>query len=347
MYFRLVAHFHDGRTKVYPPDPPGYFSVGESPYGIPSGYYAVYFFTEQHRPMPHHNQAIQINFQSEVTRASQSQLSLHQAGTRSGERPLLGSGSTVQPPLNSPAAVPPARALAASAPTPPDSGSEESVDTVEDAGLEFRKYTYAMDLEDRQQEFIKNSAYVTEVGEVFALNRIMRRELMELQRVIVLNSQQAHKEVAQVKGTVHDLLQIQREVLANAAENISRPAPTPPDYVGLGHAALATIREIGVALVQRSESRPSARPSERTADSPQLPAVSAPSNEAPSVPSGPGPDVLDKMVSKLRTTTDYDIALAMSSPSQWKAFLEGLLSKGKEESTKPPEPTKGDEKTGS
>ena len=63
------------------------------------------------------------------------------------------------------------------------------------------------------------------------------------------------------------------------------------------------------------------------------------------MPSGPGPDVLDKMVSKLRTTTDYDIALAMSSPSQWKAFLEGLLSKGKEENAKPLEPTKSDEKT--
>ena len=44
---------------------------------------------------------------------------------------------------------------------------------------------HAMDLEERHQEFIKNSTYVTEVGELFALNRIMRRELVEMQRLIV------------------------------------------------------------------------------------------------------------------------------------------------------------------
>ena len=36
--------------------------------------------------------------------------------------------------------------------------------------LEFQRHMHAMDLEERQQEFIKNSTYVTEVGELFTLN---------------------------------------------------------------------------------------------------------------------------------------------------------------------------------
>lgn len=359
-YFRMVAHLHDERTRVYPADPKSYFSVGESPYGIPSGYYTLCFFTEQRRPIQHHNQAIHINPHSEIHRAGSSQLSLHHGGSRSNDRPSLGAGATSQPALNasvsSGAAENPRKTLSATTPIPTDADLDQPVESVEDTDLEFRKYTYAMDLEDRQQEFIKNSTYVTEVGEVFALNRIMRRELMELQRVIVANAQQAHKEAAQVKGTVCDLLQIQRDVLAHAAENVSRPPAAPPDYVGLGHSALATLREIGVALINRSESRQPDRPAQRSGGSPQLPASNGPTSElssspsAPSeplAPSAPEPDLIDRMVSKLRATTDGDIALAMSSPEQWKAMLDELRSPGKQPSEKAPALPKGDETTGS
>ena len=68
-----------------------------------------------------------------------------------------------------------------------------------------------MDLEERQQEFIKNSTYVTEVGELFALNRIMRRELVEMQRLIVQYSQQAYRDIERVKGISRDFLQLQKE----------------------------------------------------------------------------------------------------------------------------------------
>ena len=273
--------------------------------------------------MPHHNHTIQVNFQSEVQRASQSQqLSLHAAGRT--ERPMLGAGATSPPPLNAPGAINPARTLAGNAPEPTGPEAEEPIASMEDTDLEFRKYTYAMDLEDRQQEFIKNSNYVTEVGEVFALNRIMRRELMELQRLVVLNAQHAHQETAQVKGTIHDLLELQREVLAHAAQNVkSAPAP-PPDYVGLGHSALATVRELGVAMLQRSQYREPGLPSGRGARAPQLPPAA---REDAGPPSAPTPDILDKMVSKLRSTTEADIALAMSSPEKWKALLDELIAK--------------------
>jgi hypothetical protein len=368
VYFRMVAHLHDERSVVHPADPSSYFTVGESPYGIPSGYYALSFFTEKYHPIPHHNKSIHINLQGEVQRASQSQLSLHRAGARAHERPLLGAGTTAPPPLNTSVhaadSVHAAKVNAAKAQGLPETAQAEGSDAVEDTELEFRKYTYAMDLEDRQQEFIKNSTYVTEVGEVFTLNRIMRRELMELQRVIVFNAQQAHKEVSQVKSTIYDLLQIQRDVLANAAQNIAHPPAAPPDYVGLGNSALATLREIGVALINRSEPRQPARSVQGSAESPQLPAASVSAREAslaspvspapstpsaplqqfaPSAPPAPSPDLIERMVRMLRSTTDYDIALAMSSPDQWKAKLDEFRAALKEPPATSPAPPSGDE----
>lgn len=324
--FRLLAQRHDGSIQVYPADPGSYFHIGESPYGIPGGNYTICFFTAQKQPMPHHNQPLRIDLQSEVHQANHAQVSLYRAGARAGER--TPAGLSPWPALNTAAPASQAKSPATSPPLPPESADAAKSGTAQE-DLEFRKYTYAMDLEDRQQEFIKNSAYITEVGEVFALNRIMRRELMELQRIIVLNSQQAHKEVSQVKGTIHDLLEIQREVLANAAQAQTRPPPAPPDYVGLGHSALATIREIGVALVQRGHGREGGQ-SGRSQDPPQLPAPSPASIEPAPSPGVPKPDFLDRMVSKLRATTDADIAMAMRSPEQWKAMLDSLLSDGKE-----------------
>lgn len=339
VFFRLLAQRHDDSTQVYPLDPGSYFHIGESPYGIPSGNYTICFYTDQKQPMPHHNQPLRIDLQSEVHQANQAQLSLYRSASRAGERAAAGSGSAARPALNTPGAAPQAKSTAASPPPPSESaGLAKSESAQED--LEFRKYTYAMDLEDRQQEFIKNSAYVTEVGEVFALNRIMRRELMELQRIIVLNSQQAHKEVSQVKGTIHDLLEIQREVLTNAAQTTTRPPPPPPDYVGLGHSALATIRDLGVAILHRSHSRES-ESEPRQARPAQLPAAtlsSSPSSEGPPTPAAAKPDIFDRMVSKLRATTDADIALAMSTPEQWKAMLDELRSGGTAPST--PEPAR-------
>ncbi|HRI50413.1 MAG TPA: hypothetical protein PLW65_09545 [Pseudomonadota bacterium] len=45
----------------------------------------------------------------------------------------------------------------------------------------------------------------------------------------------------------------------------------------------------------------------------------------------------------LRSTTDYDIALAMSSPEQWKAKLNEFRAALKEPSADLPAPPSGDE----
>ena len=121
---------------------------------------------------------------------------------------------------------------------------------------------------------------------------------------------------------LQDLLQLQREVLAAAAQQIAQPPPPPPDYVSLGHSALAAIREIGVAMVQRGQNKDGA------AKTPPL--LAAPSSEEAAAQPSPRGDAIDRMVSKLRSVSDQDIALAMSAPDRWKALLDDLVSGKKE-----------------
>lgn len=340
-FYRLAIQLTDETVKVYPLDL-SMFKLGESPTGVPSGGYTICYYDAGYGPITHANKSIRIDQQSEALRASSAQLSLHLASPSS-------SGGASLPPAR--LALPaPAPAVTSAPPSSPASGKSPEprhpVETRAEASgavsaetidHEFRAHLHAMDLEDRQQEFLKGSMYATELGEAFGLNRILRRDLMELQRVIVLHSHNAYKEVAQVKGTVHDLLQLQREVLAAAAQQIAQPPPTPPDYVGLGHSALAAIREIGVAMIQRGQNKDAASP---TPGGPTPPLLAAPRGEGVAAPPAPRGDAIDRMVSKLRSVNDQDIALAMSTPDKWKALLENLVSGSSEPARNgPPEAT--------
>lgn len=326
-FFRLTAPSYDGTIKVFPAEEGHYYRVGDSPYGVPLGRYSINFYDEDLKPMTHTEQLIVIDHLDETNRAGPSQLSLHVASSKPG---------LSTPPLNANAtqvAVSPRTVAPKGSGQPAPALGEAIPDHIKEADTEFRKYLHAMDLEDRQQDFIKNSAYVTEVAELFALNRIMRREMMELQRIIVLSSQQSYKDTEHVKGTIHQLLQLQKEVLTHAAEHISRPPAPPPDYVGLGHSALSMIREIGVALIARSQGKEVARSLPATAPLPQLPAKGAEGSEPAK---SPPPDIIDRMVQKLKNASDVDLALAMSSPEKWKALFHEFTTANKDATSVPP-----------
>lgn len=325
-FYRLAIQLTDETVKVYPLDLK-MFKLGDPPIGVPSGGYTICYYDAGYGPITHANKSIRLDQQSEALLARSAQLSLHM-GSPSSYGGATSPLSRLALPAPTPAGttLPPASPALGHQPEPPHPvgtrteapgvGSSEPIDR------ELRAHLHAMDLEDRQQEFLKGTLYATELGEAFGLNRILRRDLMELQRVIVLHSQNSYKEVAQVKGTVQDLLQLQREVLAAAAQQIAQPPPQPPDYVSLGHSALAAIREIGVAMVQRGQNKDGA------AKTPPL--LAAPSSEEAAVQPSPRGDAIDRMVSKLRSVSDQDIALAMSAPDRWKALLDDLVSGKKE-----------------
>lgn len=327
-FYRLMVEHHDGSSRFFPAETGAYFRVGDSPYGVPSGKYTLCFYDSEYRPLPHQDRSFDINLQSEVHRASQPQLSLHLSGAAPPGAQRADENSTGDTRLNKP-------------PTLPQGPAKQSTDTASAADpaasahlmntdLEFQKYLHAMDLEERQQDFIKNSTYVTEIGELFALNRIMRREMVEMQRLIVMHSQQAYRDIEHVKGISRDFLQLQKEILASAAENVSRPPAAPPDYVGLGHSALALIKEIGVALINRSQPRDGDRQLVGNAALPQLPAHQ---QDATTSRQSQAADIIDKIAQKLKGSTDVDMALAMSSPEKWKALFDDLAAPAKEPAT--------------
>jgi hypothetical protein len=150
----------------------------------------------------------------------------------------------------------------------------------------------------------------------------MRREMMEMQRVIVQQTQQAYKDLDLMKGTLRDLFKLQQEAIEKAGELIPRPPPPPPqDYVGLGNTALAVLRELGVAYINRSQGGEGGalRGKPKT---PQLPSPGAEAKEA--VTTQPT-DIIEKMIQKIKSAGDIDLAIAMSSPEKWKALMEELL----------------------
>lgn len=311
-HFRLILQFADGSSRVFPPEDGAYFRVGDAPHGIANGNYYISFYDREYRPIAHPKHLIEINLQSELQQQRQGQLSLHFQNAR-------GSAAAPTPDAPRAQAQEPARtdsATAARTEAPQSSARQDEAD------LELRRHLHAMDLEERQQEFIKNSTYVTEVGEIFALNRIMRREMLELQRIIVQHSQQSYKDIDHVKGTVHELLALQQAVLEHAAKQIASPPAPPPDYVGLGHSALAVVKEIGVALIQRA---PKAQGTELRAKS-GSPQLTAPAAVVDAAPAPQRPDVIERLMKKVQGMTEADVALSLSSPESWKAMLDDLRS---------------------
>ena len=308
VYYRLMLPSSDGTDRTFPAD--SFFKIGESPYGVPNSPYSICFYDEEYRLIPFTAQTIHINVQSQARPPEQ--LNLHL---------LNAQGTPSKSGLHT--------ATAPTLPALPQPKLPEEVD------LEFRRHLQAMDLEERQQEFIKNSTYVTEVAELFTVNRLMRREMLELHRIIVQHSSRAYQDIDHVKSTVHELLALQKAVLEHAATQIAKPPAPPPDYVGLGHSALAMIKEIGVALVQRAHAKETGSKLPETASLPQL---SPPAAEVSKAPTAVPADAITKMVEKLQGVTDIDVAMAMCSPESWKSMLDQLRS------TPPPDAAKSADK---
>ena len=329
-YFRLKMEYSDGRSRFFPPEAGAYYVLGDSPFGIPSGMYMLCFYDKDYHALSEYDRSFEMNLHNDLHRADQAQVFLHSVNTATQETLNAEVSRPGEARLNT-IAMPTLQLTEAHK-------SEKLGDKkhLTEIDVEFQQHMHAMDLEERQQEFIKHSTYVTEVGELFTLNRIMRRELVEMQRLIVQHSQQAYRDIEHVKGISRDFLQLQKEILASAAESIARPAAPPPDYVGLGHSALSLIKEIGVALISRS----SAPNLGRTLHSGMQVAQQLPHTLEPRLQrSDQAADVLDRVVQKLRGSSDLDIAVAMSSPEKWKALFDDLSAVGKETSGSAAVPT--------
>jgi hypothetical protein len=345
--YRLLAKLSDGSSRMFPADAAGFFRIGEAPANVPFGKYTVCYYDSANRLITYADDAIELSqaLESPIGRAAatgQMPLSLHSA--------TGGAASTqavATPSKSARLSLPPASVVLPAASRLNGEGA-----TVSESELELRRHMQAMDLEERQQEFLKTSTYVTELGEAFTLNRLMRRDMLEMHRIIVEHSQRAYQDIEQVKGTIHELLAMQKAVLAHAASALARPPPPPPDYVSLGHSALAVVKDVSAALITRqmgrelaSRTRGEAQPGAAKAqlgDGSQAKEAeidrASPSTEK-SVAEGSGGaaagdgaraatnsprDVLGRLMQRLQSVSDAELVLAMSSVEGWKALLDSL-----------------------
>ena len=170
-FYRLAVQLTDETVKVYPLDLK-MFKLGDPPIGVPSGGYTICYYDAGYGPITHANKSIRLDQQSEALLARSAQLSLHM-GSPSSYGGATSPLSRLALPAPTPAGttLPPASPALGHQPEPPHPvgtraeasgvGSSESIDR------ELRAHVHAMDLEDRQQEFLKGTLYATELGEAF------------------------------------------------------------------------------------------------------------------------------------------------------------------------------------
>ncbi|MFO0580239.1 MAG: hypothetical protein U1A78_40220 [Polyangia bacterium] len=326
VHYRLQMQLHDGNVRTFPIEEGDYFHVGEPPHDAPAGTYLLSFYDESFSLISNHDQTFVINARSEKAQGPQGQLTLNFQGPSSyAGASAASAGKAASSPSPSAAAAP---VLTARAMKPSETELSEEEDP------ELRRHLYALDLEEKQQEFIRNSTYVKEVGEMFLLNRLMRREMMEMQRNMVLHSQTAFRDIAQIKSTIHGLMELQNSVIAHVEKHQKHPPPPPPDYVGLGHSAIALMKDVGVALIQRW---PSPHAAQAASPQPQLPAAPAAQTSAPDAasPNGPPADALEQMAKRFRALSELELAQALSSPESWKTLLESFRKEAAPPSQEP------------
>ncbi|MFO0580081.1 MAG: hypothetical protein U1A78_39410 [Polyangia bacterium] len=258
-HYQLRLRMPDGSVRQYPPAPGSFYSVGAAPGPIPAGRYTVLFFDSALRSLQTESAEVVIESLAASLRGAT-------------ENPEVGPGQHGEPMPSSqlaPAAVgrsdPPAGGVTSLS-------REELARRLRAEPDPFRRQQLLdAHQEARDTAFIQNSQHIREVGEIFLVNRMMRREMMAMQESMVDYQRQEYAQIEQMKQALPALWEIQAEVLQHVEKQLGKTeqaAPT-PNYVGLGMDALATVQVLGQAIVDRvMRPAPSQQESPPTADKP-------------------------------------------------------------------------------
>lgn len=253
-HYRLTLRMPGGVERSYPAEAGSFFVIGRAPGMVPDGHYTIRFYDQALQRIGDSDRELVIDTMAGV-QSPPPQRALDPSDVRSGAAMSVARGGSGDSGLPS----------SRSAMSTQASRQEFRERYLAEKDPERRRQLLDADAEERQMAFIKNSTYARELGEVFLLNRMMRRELLQLHGTIVESSASAYSDLDQVKAAVRGLSEMQKEVLDHVRAQLASvdQSPPPPDYVGLGMAALATVQEIGQALLDR----PSPGATERAATS--------------------------------------------------------------------------------
>lgn len=254
-HYRLRLQMPDGVVRQYPLVPDSFYTVGAAPGPIPAGRYTVHFFDQALRPLQAEGAELLIESLAASLPAS-NENSVDGASVQGGAVP-----SSQLAPAETHETAPAAHGTALL------SRAELARRLQAEPDPRRRRQLLDAHQEARDIAFIQNSKYVREVGEIFVLGQLMRREMMAMQASILENQRQEYAQIEQVKKALPALWEMQGEVLQHMKQQHARAGSvaSSPDYVGLGMDALATVQELGRVVIDRTSAPPGSGEGPRSA----------------------------------------------------------------------------------
>ena len=269
-FFRLVGRTPRGEYVLFPRDSHSVYGLGEAPRGLLPGTYQVFFFDTAGQQIQHAR--VELNL-SEALAAELGPID--GAGIQGSVGALEDAAHQLQ-----------AAKGQLSLPLPPAALTATSSAASAQLALTREQAAHKMSLESDQQKyaFIQSSVHAREIGEAVMVNRMLRQEMMELNKQIQLGSQAAFADVEKQLAAIRLIRQAQKEVLQDLKEMETPAQPQKIDWFPLANHAVKTVSEIGVALVNswsssaatQAASRPAPLPAAQAAPPPvPLPATQA------------------------------------------------------------------------
>ncbi len=267
-FFRLVGRTPRGEYVLFPRDSHSVYGLGEAPRGLLPGTYQVFYFDSAGQQFQHARVELHL-----------SQGMAAELGPIDGAG-IQGSHGFVEDSVHQLQAAKGQLSL----PLPATALTATSTAASAQFALMQEQAAHKMALESDQQKyhFVQNAEHVREVGEAVMINRMLRQEMVELNKQAQLGSQAAFADVEKQLAAIRMLHQVKKEILKDLKDAESPPPPQKVDWVPLANHAIQTISDIGVALVQ-SLSRSAAAPatSQPSPSPAPLPAQGAPASRPP------------------------------------------------------------------
>lgn len=319
-----------------------YYVLGTEPHDLPSGEYSVGYFDEEMKSivLPHRVN-IDLNSRVQTTRMTK-QIDLMTSSRippeDAGDRRLVVSQQF------SPEAMPPSAATKrggdVAEQTPSTEEHEEEppeADSPGDVQSTVMLLKEQMKMRRQEQDFIRESLHTREMGEVYQLSAMHRREIAKIRAQAEAQSRQAYEQRMKELQRFHELV---IEANDRYAEKVKNPSPEPKqepkaDIPSMVMAALGTVQHVADSYMNHKTDTMRLVTGDANRESP-VKAAEPKTTEAitPLPPDHPLRDIPTKarepqtpfmhVMNTALSVNDAELAQALSNPESALAFLQKL-----------------------
>lgn len=232
----------------------------QMPFGVPNGFYIVFFFRTLEDRQPLSPRSVldpypEVPFFMPVSGANSA------AAARESSSAQAAKDETGSTALAVPSSAQDIRRMKAEL-----HAEMERMPAVRETRLEYLQRQLALELQEQNQDLLKYGHYVAEVGGQFQLNRAYRMESQQAMETVLGLAKRTAEDAQTMMSLFRGMQEMQIEALAAIKKQVAvlaspPPPPPPPDYTGTATAAVNLIRDVSVALIQL-KSPPGSRPPE-------------------------------------------------------------------------------------